>query len=102
MTDAIPQNVVQVDDGAGNHYWIFTVFHTNNVATDIQVDNSVVSAAEIPATGTGGTVTITNDDDAADGVREITIDSGEATGLKTIIARFAGSAAGSSSSKNDL
>lgn len=102
MANAKPQNVVQVDDRNGSHYWIFTVHHTTGTATDIEVDNSVVSAAEIPVTGTGGTVTITADDSATDAVREITVDSGEATGTKTIVARFIGSAAGSSSSKNDL
>lgn len=101
MADAIPQNVIQVDDRAGNHYWIFTVHHTTGANTDIEVDNSVVSAAEIPASGTGGTVTITADDSATDGKREITIDTGEATGTKTIVARFIGSGAGSSSSKLD-
>ena len=102
MTDAIPQNVVQVDDRNGSHYWIFNVHHTTGTATDILVDNSVVSASEIPLTGAGGTVTITADDSATDGVREITIDSGETTGIKTIVARFIGVGAGSSSSKNDL
>ena len=101
MVDAKPQNVIQVDDRAGNAYMIFQVHHTTGTNTDIEVDNSVVSAAEIPTTGTGGTVTITTDDSATDGLREVTIDTGETTGIKTIIARFSGSSAGIGSSKID-
>jgi hypothetical protein len=96
MTDTTNlQNVVQVDDRAGNHYWICDVYHTTGAATDILVPNSVVSAAELKADGTrGGDVSITADDDGADSVREVSIATGETTGLKKIVIRFGGSGAG--------
>lgn len=92
MTDVIPTNVTVVDDRAGNHYWIFTVYHTLNTATDILVENSVISASHLPDTQEtrGDDVQVTADDSATDSVREITIASGSATGFKRIVARFAG------------
>ena len=102
MTTIIPQNVVQVDDRAGNHYWIFDVFHTTGTATDILVENSVISAAELSADGTrGGDISVTADDSATDAVREVTIASGETTGTKKIVVRLGG-VAGTGSGKEDL
>lgn len=112
MADVIPQNVVQVDDRTGNHYMIFSVRHVTGTATDIIVDNSVVSAAELnddlsSATGlnketsASAGISILADDSATDGYREITIASGVATGTYIIVARFVGSGAGFGSSKVD-
>ena len=102
MVDVIPTNVTVVDDRAGNHFWIFSVFHDGTNATDILVENSVLSASELTADGTrGGDVTITPDDVATDAVREITIASGETAGTKMIVARFAG-VAGTGSGHEDL
>lgn len=102
MTTAIPQNVVHVDDRAGNHYWIFTVSHVTGTVTTINVDNSCAGASEIQAAITrSGDITVADADATNDFVKEVTIASGETTGIKTIIARFVGSAAGSSSSKID-
>ena len=102
MTTAIPQNVVQVDDRAGNHYWIFSCYHTTGTDTTINVDNSCISASLIgTATTTAGTCTVADTDSSNDYSKEVTIDTGETTGTKTVIARFSGSAAGSSSSKID-
>ena len=102
MVDAIPTNVTVVDDRAGNHFWLFSVFHTTGTATDVLVENSVISAAELTADGTrGGDISITADDSATDAVREITIASGVATGTILLVARFGG-VAGTGSGKEDL
>ena len=97
------QNVTMVDDRNGNHFWIFDVYHTTGTATDVLVPNSVLSAAEIPSTGArSGDIQVTADDSGTDAVREVTIASGEATGTKKLIVRFAGSAAGMGSGHEDL
>lgn len=111
MADVIPQDVTQVDDRAGNHYTIFKVKHVTGTATDVIVDNSVVSAAELNddlanATGlnkeTSASAGISLDDDSAtDGVKEVTIASGVASGTYIIVVRHVGSAAGMGSSKVD-
>ena len=101
MVDVIPTNVTVVDDRAGNHFWIFSVSHVNGADTDILVENSVLSASELTADGTrGGDVSVTADDSATDAVREITIATGEATGTKMIVARFAGVAGTGSGHEN--
>ena len=97
-----PQNVLQVDDRSGNHYWIFTVQHVTGADSLVIVDNSCISASIIGVVATtAGTCTVADTDSSNDYVKEVTIDSGVATGLVTVIARFSGSAAGSSSSKID-
>ncbi len=97
-----PQNVLQVDDRAGNHYWIFTVQHVTGSDSLVIVDNSCISASIIGVVATtAGTCTVADTDSTNDYVKEVTIDSGVATGLVTVIARFSGSAAGSGSSKID-
>ena len=102
MVDALPTNVTVVDDRAGNHYWIFDVFHTTGTATDVLVENSLISAAELTADGTrGGDVSRKADDSATDAVREIVIASGVGTGTIKIVARFAG-VAGTGSGHEDL
>ncbi len=102
MTTAIPQNVVQADDRAGNHYWIFSVYHTTGTDTTINVDNSCISASIIGVVATtSGSCTVADTDSSNDYSKEVTIDTGIATGTVTVIARFSGSAAGSSSSKID-
>jgi hypothetical protein len=63
----------------------------------------VISAAEIPADGTTAvTVEVHADDDGDDFLREVSIDTAVATGLKKLIIRFAGSAAGMGSGHGDL
>ena len=103
MVDVIPTNVTVVDDRAGNHFWIFTVPHTTGTATDILVENSVISASHLPDGNEtrGDDVQVTADDSGTDAVREITIVSGSATGNKMIVARFAG-VAGTGSGHEDL
>ena len=89
------QNVIQVDDKIGNHYWIFDVPHVTGTDTNIEVPMTILSAAEIPVDGTTARdVTIITDETANDALREIQIDTGVATGLIKIIARFRGSPAG--------
>ncbi len=96
-------NVVQIDDRAGNHYWIFDVYHTTGTDTNIEVPHSIVSAAQIPTgAATAGDVTIIADDTATDAVREIQIDTTVGTGLIKLIAKFTGSAAGMGSGHEDL
>jgi len=86
-------NVIHVDDRNGNHYWICDVYHTYGEDTDILVPNNVISAAEIPADGTTAvTVEVQADDDGGDYLREVSIDTAVATGLKKLIIRFAGTA----------
>jgi hypothetical protein len=102
MTAFLPQNLVQVDDRKGNHYWIFELNHVTGTDSTVNVDNSCISASLIgTAATTAGTCTVADTDSSNDYSKEVTVDSGEATGLKTVIARFTGSAAGSSSSKID-
>lgn len=86
-------NVITVDDRNGNHYWICDVWHTTGADTDILVPNNVISAAEIPADGTTAvTVEVHADDVTTDSLREVSIDTAVATGLKKLIIRFSGTA----------
>ena len=94
--------ITQVDDRNGNHYVIADVPHTNNTATDIQVANNIISASELTLDGTrGGDISVTADDSATDALREVTIASGESTGIKKIVFRYSGTA-GSGSGHEDL
>ena len=102
MVDALPQNVTVVDDRAGNHYWIFDVAHTTGTATDVLVENSLISASQLTSDGSNsGDVQRKSDDSATDAVREIVIASGVETGLIKIVARFSG-VAGTGSGHEDL
>ena len=102
MATFTPQNLVQVDDRKGNHYWIFEVQHDGANDSLVIVDNSCISASIIGLVATtAGTCTVADTDSSNDYVKEVTIDSGVAAGTVTVIARFSGSAAGSSSSKID-
>lgn len=94
MVDVLPQNVTVVDDRNGNTYWIFDVHHVTGAASDVQVENSVISASHLPDNKEerGIDIQVTADDDATDAVREITILTGQATGTYKIVARFAGTA----------
>ncbi|KKN92397.1 hypothetical protein LCGC14_0208880 [marine sediment metagenome] len=96
MTDTTAlQNVIQVDDKNGNHFWICDVYHTTGTATDVLVPNSVLAASQIADSGArSGDIQVTTDDSATDSVREVTIASGVATGLIKLVIRFSGSAAG--------
>ncbi len=96
MTDTTNlTNVVQIDDRAGNHYWICDVpGHITGTVTDVLVPNSVISASQITDGATAGTVTITDDDSGTDTVQAVTIATSVATGTIKLIIRFSGSAAG--------
>jgi len=102
MATVKPQGVIIVDDRAGNTYWIFTCHHTTGANTTIDVDDSAVSASLVgTASTTAGTCTVANTS-TTDAKKEVTIDTGETTGTKTVIVRFVGSAAGTGSVKWDL
>jgi len=93
-TITLIKNVVTCDDRNGNHYWIFDVPHVTGTDTNVEVPNTILSAAQVPdSAATAGDVTIVNTS-SNDAVREIQIDTGETTGTKKIIARFRGSPAG--------
>ncbi len=101
MATVTAQNVVQVDDRNGSHYWIFRVYHVTGADSTIDVDDSCVGAAEVPTTTSrSGNITVA-DTSGTDSVKEVTVASGEATGFKTLIARFSGTA-GSGSGKGVL
>ena len=95
----LAQGVTQVDDRAGNHYWIFTVQHTTGENTLVEVDNSCIGATELRASGDSAATVTVADGTTTDGVKEITIDTGTATRTMTIIAQFTGSSSGSGSSR---
>ena len=120
MVTIVPTNSTDIDDRAGNHYQIFIVNHTTGAASDIVVDDSAVSACELPPdittsaglakeTSTSAGVTIRNLTSgssglgftfaAGDGVKQVTIASGVATGTYVIVVRHVGSAAGRGGSK---
>jgi hypothetical protein len=94
ITNNAIKNLLTCEDRNGNHYWIFDILHTTGDDTNIEVPVNILSAAEIPASAvTAVDVTIVNTT-ANDAVREIQIDTAVASGVKKIIARFRGSAAG--------
>ena len=108
-----PQNVVQVDDKAGNAYTIFSVDHIVEVAASndiaVELDPSVISCIHIPSAGqTAVTVTL----DAAPAefpasgqsrgwTKTASFPAESATGTYTLVARHAGSAASVGSSNLD-
>lgn len=116
MATVLPLRTTQVDDRFGEHYSIFRVKHVTGTASDIPVDDSAVSACELPdditaaaglvkETSTSAGVTIRNlaDDTASglgfnwvagDGTKQVTIASGAPSGTYTIVVRHLGSAAG--------
>lgn len=115
MATVIPTKITEVDDRFGDHYSIFEVRHTTGTASDIIVPDSAVSASELPdditvdaglakETSTSAGVTIRNQTSgssgvgftfaAGDGVKQVTIASGAATGTYKIVVRHVGSAAG--------
>ena len=90
---------------------IFTVQHVTGTASDLWVDQSAASAAQLPSkmdasgdiaaaqeTSESAGISITNDS-ATDGVKEVTLASGVASGIYTIVVRFNGSGAGIGSAK---
>lgn len=88
----------------------FVVQHTTAVASDLWVDQTAYSAAVLPAdmsvsaqivaqeTAESAGISVTNDS-ATDGVKEVTIASGVASGTYLVVVRFAGSGAGIGSYK---
>lgn len=104
MVTIIPSKTVSVDDRFGNHYKIITVHHTTGAVSTVDVDNSAMSACEIPdditvdvglakelTTSAGITIA---DTDATDRKKELTVASAAATGTYIIVVRYIGSAAG--------
>lgn len=115
MATVHPLRTTQVDDRFGEHYTIHRVKHITGTASDIPVDDSAVSACELPddvtaavglqkETSTSSGVTIRNltsgtsglgfDWVAGDGTKQVTIASSAATGTYVIVVRHLGSAAG--------
>jgi len=115
MATVVPLKQQDIDTRDGNHYQIFEVQHVTGTASDIVVDDSAVSACELPdditasaglakETTTSAGVTIRNLTSGAsglgftfaanDGVKQVTIASGAATGTYKIIVRHIGNAAG--------
>jgi hypothetical protein len=99
----IPTSKVIVDDNNGNVYHIVTVSHDNNSGadtTDVEVDLSAVSVAELSTSGTGQTkanITIT-DPTAGDGKKAARIAAAVANGTYTLVIRHIGGGAGTMSS----
>jgi len=100
----IPTRITNVDDRFGNHYQIFQVNHTTGNSSEILVDQSAVGAAELNSdlmTSAGLVQEATesagismSDDDTTDGLKEVVIASGAASGTYNIVVRHIGSAAG--------
>jgi hypothetical protein len=91
----------------GTALQVFTVHHTSGNSTLMDVEQTAVSCAVLGTSMVGPVVqeatesvgiTLTNDS-ATDGVKEVTIASGVATGIYTVVVRFAGSGAGIGSTK---
>jgi hypothetical protein len=101
-----PQNVIQVDDKAGNAYTIFSINHVqlasgNEVA--VELDASVVSAKHIEEAGqTVVTITLDSTADTTLWTKTCSFPSESATGTYVICARHAGSAASVGGFKGDL
>ncbi len=101
-----PQNVLQVDDKAGNAYTIFSIDHVQSAAGDetaVELDASVVSAKHIEASGqTVVTITLDSTADTTLWTKTCSFPSESATGTYVICARHAGSAASVGGFKGDL
>jgi hypothetical protein len=92
MATVTRQNVIQIDDRNGSHYEIFRIYHVNGAVSTIDVQDSILGAAEVPSDAlTAQAVTIA-DTSPTDSVKEITLEQGAATGWYTICARFGGTA----------
>jgi hypothetical protein len=121
MSTVIPTRNTEVDDGFGNHYLIMQVSHTNGEDTLVAVPDSAVTCAELPDSNIAGLTRIAGSNTAAinpassqyalqntttgasgfgfnyqtnDGVKQVIIDTGTATGTYTIVVKLSGSAAG--------
>lgn len=115
MATVIPTKEIKIDTRDGNHYQVFEVQHITGTASDIVVDDSAVSACELPPditssaglakeTSTSAGVTIRNLNSGAsglgftfqagDGVKQVTIASAAASGTYKIVVLHVGSAAG--------
>lgn len=128
MATVIPTKLTRVDDKYGNHYMIFDVPHVTGADSIVIVPDSAVSAAELPATRnaaptlaliagsdtgainpsanqmalenlTTGVSGVGFSFQAGDGVKQLIIDTGTATGTYTIAVRCIGSPAGLGSTK---
>lgn len=121
MAVVVPTRITQVDDRFGQFFEILRVKHVSGAASDIIVDDSAVSACELPAditsdaglakeTSTSAGVTIRNQTSgttglgfsfaANDGVKQVTIASGVASGTYDIVVKHVGSAGGHGGTKS--
>jgi hypothetical protein len=101
-----PQNVIQVDDKAGNAYTIFSINHVQlagGSTVAFELDASVVSAKHIEESGqTVVTITLDSTTDTTLWTKTCSFPSDSATGTYVICARHAGSAASVGGFKGDL
>ena len=122
MSTIIPTAQKSVDTLDGNFYELYTVQHVTGATTDIAVPDACVSAAclfddqvsnivPIQEKTTSAGVAVRNQTSGAsglsfgdwatnDGMKQITIHSGAASGTYRIVARFIGNAAGIGTSRS--
>lgn len=101
-----PQNVLQIDDKAGNGYTIYSITHTQTAATDdiaVELDASVIAVKHIEEVGQT-VVTVTVDASPSTSTWTVTaqIPSESASGTYVFCARHAGSASSVGGFKGDL
>jgi hypothetical protein len=101
-----PQNVLQVDDKAGNAYSIFSFEHTKSAggsSVAVELDASVIKCVHIAtATQTVVVVTLDTTADTTLWTKTASIPSDSATGTYTLVARHSGTAASVGGFKGDL
>ena len=102
----LPQNVIQVDDKAGNAFTIYTVQHVLTALGDenaVELDASVIAVRHLPAVGqTQVTITLDADPDTTLWTKTASFPSESASGSYTFVARHAGTAASVGGFKGDL
>jgi len=85
----------------GTAFKVYKVEHLTGADSTLWVDQTAASVAELPTSGDGQTkanITVANAS-ATDGVKEVTIASGVASGTYLLVVRFIGSGAGFGSYK---
>ena len=101
-----PQNVLQVDDKAGNAYTIFSIDHVQGASGNeaaVELDASVISCKHIEAAGqTVVTVALDATADTTLWTKTASFPLESATGTYVFCARHAGSAASVGGFKGDL
>lgn len=101
-----PQNVLQVDDKAGNAYTIYTIDHVATAAGDenaVELDASVIAVKHIEESGqTVVVVTLDSSADTTLWTKTASFPSESASGTYVFCARHAGSSASVGGFKGDL